>query len=101
MTKAELNDAFWNDVETTANGFGLGIGPDCASVIRGFIATGVDRLEQEELLNSASSITVAQTHLIAFVGGIAHEAKTKNLPMLREFTFEAARSLFCPLWPFC
>jgi hypothetical protein len=101
LTKSDLIRDFWLDVEQVAKGFGLGIGSDCESLLRAFIATGVNRIEQEGLLSNYRRIGEAETHLIAFVGGMAHEAKMQNLPMLREVTFIAAKSSFCPLWPFC
>lgn len=101
MTKQELINELWADVEQTAKGFRLGIAPECAKDIRDFITVGVDQLEQEGLLNNHRRIAEAETHLIAFVGGMAHEAKMLNLPMLQEVTFRAATKSFCPLWPFC
>ena len=101
MTKQQLIDDFWNAAERTAKGFRLDIAPDCAKDIRAFITTGVNRLEQEGLLGNYRRIAEAETHLIAFIGGMAHEAKQQNFTMLREVTYHAARTSFCPLWPFC
>jgi hypothetical protein len=101
VNKQELANELWSAVEQVARGFGLGIGSDCESLLREFITTGVNRIEQEGLLSNQRRIAEAETHLIAFVGGMAHEAKMQNLSMLRERTFMAAKSSFCPLWPFC
>jgi hypothetical protein len=101
LTKNDLIRDFWLNVEQVAKGFGLGIGPGSESLLRAFITDGVNRIEQEGLLNNDRRIAEAEIHLIAFVGGMAHEAKKQNLPMLHEGTFIAAKSSFCPLWPFC
>ena len=101
MNKQQLTHRYWVTVEKTARGFNLGIGTDCAGHLKDFIQIGVNRLEQEGHLDNNAKITEAEEHLIAFVGGMAYEAKTQNLHELREFTFFNAKMRFCPLWPFC
>jgi len=101
MTKEQLLNRFWTDVETTVKGFHLGIASDCVQHLRGFVLGGINRLEQEGALNNLGRIGKAETHLVAFIGGMAYEAKTQNLTALHEFTFEAVKRRFCPLWPFC
>lgn len=101
MTKQDLINDFWNDAEMTAKALGFGIAPDCADDLRAFITTGAERIEQDGLLSDYGRISQAQGRLIAFVGGMAREAKLKNTPMLQEFNFNSTKSSFCPLWPFC
>lgn len=101
LTKQDLINEFWKNVEETAEGLGLGIGPDCADHIRTLIEMGAERIEREGSIYDSQQLTKARNHLIAFVGGMAFEAKRLNLSMLREVTFHAAHASFCPLWPFC
>ena len=101
MTKQQLNDRYWTTVKNTAKSFNLGIGQDCAVHLRGFVQAGISRLERDGFLNNTQKINEAEEHLIAFVGGMAYEAKSKGFVELREVTFFAAKQRFCPLWPFC
>ncbi len=101
MTTQQLNQRFWTSVETAAKGFQLGIGTDCKVHLKNFISVGVNQLQTEGLLNNVQKCDIAETNLIAFVGGMAYEAKLQNLTELREFTFFGAKQRFCPLWPFC
>jgi hypothetical protein len=101
MDRHELMKLFWSDVEAVASGFDLRIDEGCEQRLRAFIGDGVDRLAYEELLNNPRRIGQAETHLIAFVGGMAFQARMENLRALNVFIFEAARKTFCPLWPFC
>jgi hypothetical protein len=101
MNKADLFRDFLRTTESTAQNLHLSFGSDCLSLVEGFINTGIDRLEAESLLDDRRSIARAETNLVAFVGAMAHEARQQNSSELREFTFGAATSSLCPLWPFC
>lgn|SRR2546430_822626 len=101
MNKADLFQDFLRTAETAAKNLHLSFGSDCLLLVEGFIKTGVDRLDADGLLDDYRSIARAETNLVAFVGAMAHEARQRNSSELREFSFGAATSSLCPLWPFC
>lgn len=101
MNKTDLFQDFLKTTETAAKNLNLSFGSDCLLLVEGFIKAGIDRLEAEGLLDDHRSIARAETNLVAFLGAMAHEARQRNSLELREFTFAAATSSLCPLWPFC
>ena len=101
MNRAELRTLFWNDVQDVATGFKLKIEPDCEVRLRHFVDNGTERIAQEELLNNSRRIAQAETHLIAFMGGMASQARMQEMHALTIWMFDKATEIFCPLWPFC
>ena len=101
MNKTDLFQDFLRTAQSTAKNLHLSFGSDCLLLVEGFIKAGVDRLEAERLLDDHRSLARAETNLVAFVGAMAHEARQQNSSELREFTFGAATTSLCPLWPFC
>jgi hypothetical protein len=101
VNQEELKKLFWIDVRDVAAGFQLKIEPDCEERLDGFIEHGTERIANEQLLNSPRRIGQAETNLIGFVGGMAFQARMENLYSLTVWTFDSAKKVFCPLWPFC
>lgn len=102
--EAKLQDtewSLWQTAETTARRAGFGIAPDCASHLRGFIASGVARLRDDGRLGDDSALNETRANLVTFVERMVIEARTLNLTELHEPTFFRALSQLCPLWPFC
>jgi hypothetical protein len=101
MNRAELRTLFWDDVQYVASNFKLNIEHDCELRLRDFVDKGTERIAQQELLNKPHRIAQAETHLIAFMGGMAFQARMERMHALTVWTFDKATEIFCPLWPFC
>ena len=101
MNRDELRTLLWDDVQDVASGFDLNIEPDCEARLHHFVDTGTERIVHEKLLNNRDCIAEAETNLIAFVGGMAFQAKMQKMDSLNVWIFDRAREIFCPLFPFC
>ncbi len=101
MNREELNKLLWIDVQDVATGFDLKIEHDCELRLRDFINDGTERIVYEHFLSNTRRIWLAETHLIGFVGGMAFQARMEHLHALSVWTFDTAKKIFCPLWPFC
>jgi len=75
--------------------------PRSAELLREFIRTGVDEMEQLGLLNDQAKIEEAKINLGKFVGQMVARARADKARQLQETSFSSAKGLLCPLWPFC
>jgi hypothetical protein len=97
----DLENRFWDIALKDAQSAGFQIAPGCEQYLRGMILEGVRRITIEGAREDPARIAIAEDNLRKFVARMVDEAKHLKLDMLHENTFLHAKSILCPLWPFC
>ncbi len=74
----------------------------CERILEKLIATGVERMEREKLLEQEEQLHTAEANLTRFIELMAEiDAHSQYFPILSKDSLATATRRLCPLWPFC
>jgi hypothetical protein len=96
-----VKQRLWLAGQHQAVSLGYAIAPSCESHLRPFLEDGAVKMATENVLNSEPHAIRAESGARMFVAAMVIEARAMGLTELHEPTFFSAKTLFCPLWPFC
>jgi hypothetical protein len=80
---------------------GYEFGEDSWSLTLDLLERATERLVASSVHDRESYLAMAEAAVAAFVARMVVEAEDSSLAQLRENTFGAASTFFCPLWPIC
>lgn len=92
--------ARWQDIARAAAG-DVPIAPDCAQHLFQCFEDAAETLEQAGKLGDLHALRDADDGAWKLVRQMVTEAENQGLRRLQESTFFGAKSVICPLWPFC
>lgn len=88
----------WHVAEEETQRAGLGIGPDCASLLHGAFSQVPPPDRMNVVYDAARDVEVNTRLLVRTMIAIARE---RGYAELHEDTFRDAMIRLCPLYPFC